>query len=112
IRRAVLREDGLVSVHAKYEGGELVTRPLVFAGDQLVINYSTSAAGSVRVEIQDLAGKPIAGYELEACHEIYGDELNRVVQWNGNSELQGLVGQPIRLRMMLRDADLFSFQFR
>ncbi|MAG94411.1 MAG: hypothetical protein CMJ48_11770 [Planctomycetaceae bacterium] len=112
IRRGVLREDGLVSVHAKYKGGELVTRPLVFAGDQLVINYSTSAAGSIRVEIQDPAGKPLVRYELERCDEIYGDELNRVVQWDGKSDLQKLAGEPIRLRIALRDADLFSFRFR
>ena len=112
IRRGVLREDGLVSVHAGYEGGELLTRPLVFAGDQLVINCSTSAAGSLRVEIQDGNGKPFAGYELDACDEIYGDELSRTVRWDGDSDLQKLAGEPIRLRIALRDADLFSLRFR
>jgi len=112
IRRGVLREDGLVSVDANFKGGELVTRPLVFAGDKLVINYSTSAAGSIRVEIQDPSAKPLAGYELDACDEIYGDELNRVVQWDGKSGLQKLVGEPIRLRVVLRDANLFSLRFR
>lgn len=112
IRRGVLREDGLVSVHAKFDGGELVTRPLVFLGDQLMINFSTSAAGSVRVEVQDPAGRPYAGFELGACDEIYGDELNRAVLWNDRSNLGKLSGKPVRLRIALREADLFSMRFR
>jgi len=112
IRRGVLREDGLVSVHAKYKEGEVLTHPLVFAGDQLVINFSTSAAGSVRVEIQNSNGKAIEGYDLNSCDEIYGDELSRAVRWKGKSDILKQSGEPIRLRIVLRDADLFSFQFR
>jgi hypothetical protein len=112
IRRGVLREDGLVSVHAKYEVGELVTRPFILAGDELVINHSTSAAGSICIGIQDNTGKPLAGYELDTCDEIYGDDLTRVVRWKGSSDLQELAGKSIHLRIILRDADLYSLQFR
>ncbi len=112
IRRGVLREDGLVSIHAKYKNGEVLTRPLVWVGDQLVINFSTSAAGSVRVELQDSRGKALVGYELEECDENYGDELSRVVRWKGKSDLPELGGEAMRMRIVLRDADLFSFQFQ
>ena len=47
LRRYTLRIDGFVSAHAPLAGGELVTRPLVFRGRRMVVNYSTSAAGSV-----------------------------------------------------------------
>jgi hypothetical protein len=83
IRRGVLREDGLVSVHARFAEGELITRPLSFAGNCLVLNYATSAAGSVRVEVQDGAGQPLPGHLLADCPEIYGDELARSVTWQG-----------------------------
>jgi hypothetical protein len=53
LRRATLRTDGFVSVHAPAQDGEFITRPLTFAGKALVLSYSTSAAGSVQVEIQD-----------------------------------------------------------
>ena len=33
LERGVLRVDGFVSVNATYEGGELITRPLVFTGE-------------------------------------------------------------------------------
>jgi hypothetical protein len=49
LRRYAYRMDGFVSVQAPLSGGEVVTRPLVFEGEQLVFNVSTSAAGSVRV---------------------------------------------------------------
>jgi hypothetical protein len=56
-----LRLDGFASVHAPYKGGELLTRPLRFTGKELEINYATSATGSLRVEVQGAAGKPIPG---------------------------------------------------
>lgn len=54
-----LRIDGFVSVNAPYKGGEFTTRPLTFAGRELEINYAASAAGSLRVEMQDAGGKPL-----------------------------------------------------
>ncbi|MHC4180776.1 MAG: hypothetical protein ACYSWU_25025, partial [Planctomycetota bacterium] len=56
LRRFTLRTDGFVSVNARYAGGEMVTKPLTFAGRKLVINYATSAVGSVGVEVQDAEG--------------------------------------------------------
>jgi hypothetical protein len=110
VRRGTLRVDGFVSVSAPYSGGELVTRPMVFEGNRLVLNYSTSAVGSVRVEIQDADGKPIEGYALDDCPEIYGDEIERVVSWKGGSDIGRLAGRSIRLRFAMKDADLYSIR--
>ena len=112
LRRHTLRIDGFVAVHASCRGGELLSKPLRFTGRELVINYATSAAGSVRVEIRDAAGKPIPGYTLRACPEIYGDEIDHVVTWRGGSDVSQLAGQVVRLRFVLQDADLFSLRFR
>jgi len=111
IRRYTLRLDGFVSVNAPLSGGELVTRPLRFDGDRLSLNVSTSAAGSLRVEIQDVTGRARPGFGLEDCHEIIGDTLDYSVRWQGNPDLGRLRDQPVRLRFVLRDADLYSFQF-
>ena len=112
LRRATLRTDGFVSVHADYRGGEFVTKPLVFGGENLIINYSTSAVGSVRVEVQDSDGRPVPGCALEDSEEIYGDEVERVVRWKGDRDLGRLAGVPVRLRFAVRDADLYSIRFR
>ena len=110
LRRYTIRLDGFVSVQAPYSGGELLTKPLVYSGDKLTINGSTSAAGSVRVEIQDAAGKPIPGFAAEDCQEIIGDSVVQHVSWK-NADLSKVAGKPVRLRFVMKDADLYSFQF-
>lgn len=112
VRRYSLRLDGLASLHAGYAGGEMVTRPLRFSGKTMEINYSTSAAGSVRVEIQDAAGTPVPGFTLADSREIIGDEISRVVSWKGGADLGHLGSKAIRLRFVLKDADVFSFRFK
>lgn len=110
-RRMTIRLDGFVSLAATAEGGELVTRPLVFDGGNLTLNASTSGAGNLRVEILDAAGKPIPGYGLSDCEEIFGDEVARVVRWRKSGDVRSLSGTPVRLHFSLNDADLYAFQF-
>ena len=110
--RYALRTDGFVSVNAPFYGGEFLTRPLTFTGRQLVLNIATSAAGSVRVELQDPQGKAIPGYALGDAVELIGDAIERAVSWKGGSDLGRLAGQPIRLRFVMKDADLYSLRFR
>src|SRR5213594_3804194 len=92
IERLALRLDGFASVRASHAGGEMLTRPLTFSGRQLVLNCSTSAAGSVRVEIQDLAGRAVAGHALAESIPIIGDEIDRVVAWKDGNDLGALSG--------------------
>ena len=111
LRRYVFRIDGLAALHGPYGGGEMTTHPITFAGNELTLNFATSAAGGVRVEIQDADGKPLDGYSLSDCDELIGNELDRVVRFKGG-DLAALASQPVRVRFVLHDADLFSFQFR
>ncbi|MFA6245195.1 MAG: hypothetical protein WC655_29905 [Candidatus Hydrogenedentales bacterium] len=109
--RCTLRIDGFASINAPFEGGELLTKPLQFSGNELEINYSTSAAGSIRVEVQNAAGEPIPGFTLDECPEIIGDQIERVVTWKAGGDV-GALRQPIRLRFVMKDADLYSLRFR
>jgi hypothetical protein len=111
VRRYTLRPDGFASLAAPTSGGEMVTKPLVFQGRRLAVNFSTSAAGGMRVEIQDQQGKPIPGFALADCGELFGDALERSVVWRGGPDVSKLAGQPVRLRFVLHDADLFALQF-
>jgi len=111
LRRYTLRIDGFVSLQAPLSGGEALTKPLRFQGDRLMLNYSTSAAGSVRVEIRDAGGQALPGVALEDCAELYGDSLEQAVLWKSGTSLGALAGKPVRLRLELRDADLFSLRF-
>ena len=111
-RRYSLRIDGFVSVQAPLSGGEFLTKPLVFEGKELVLNFATSAAGSVRVEVRNESGEPIDGFALKDCPEIFGDEIERVVTFRGGSDVGRQAGKPVRLRFVLKDADLYSMRFR
>ena len=109
--RYTLRTDGFVSVRAPYRGGEFVTRLLRFSGRNLVLNFATSAPGGIRVEIQDPDGRPIDGYTLADCDEVIGNEIERAVTWKGKRDVGSLAGKPVRLRFVMKDADLYSLRF-
>ncbi len=111
MRRYTLRLDGFVSVHGGWRGGELLTKLLKFDGRELRLNMATSAAGGVRVEIQDADGQPLPGFALENCSTVFGDAVDRPVVWENGSDVSGLAGQAVRLRFVLKDADLYSFRF-
>jgi hypothetical protein len=111
-RRYVLRTDGFVSANAGYGGGEMVTKELEFTGSELVLNYSTSAAGGVRVEMQAPDGSALPDYGLEDCLPLVGDEIEGAVRWRHGRDLGTLTGQKVRVRYVLKDADLYSMRFR
>ena len=57
----------------------------------------------------------MAGYSLNDCPWIYGDSLNRRVEWVKSDKIidnvDSIAGQPIKLVFELKDADLYSFKF-
>ena len=110
VHRAAMRIDGFVSIDAPLSGGEILTKPLVFEGTGLVLNFATSAAGSIRVEVQSPDGQPLPGLALDDCHDVFGDALARPVVWK-EAAIGPLAGQPVRLRFVLKDADLFALRF-
>jgi len=109
--RYTLRTDGFISLHGGLEKGECLTRPLRFSGQHLQLNLSTSAGGTVWVELQDEAGTPLEGFTLADCDPIYTDALDHQVSWKGSTELTELEGKALRLRFVLQEADIFSLQF-
>jgi hypothetical protein len=116
LRRYTLRLDGFVSVNAPMSGGGFITKPILFDGKELSINFSTSAYGSVRVEIEDMQGKPIPGFAFEDCPPIFGDAIDRPVYWKNkrdadSSDVGSLAGKAVRLKFEIKDGDLYSFHF-
>lgn len=111
LRRYTLRLDGFVSIHAPMSGGELTTRAFTFTGRSLTMNFATSAAGGVQVEIQDEDGQAIPGFALTDGAQIFGDAVDRTVTWKNGSDVSPLAGKTIRLRFVLNDADLYSIKF-
>ena len=115
LRRMTVRLDGFVSANAGMSGGCVTTKPLAFAAEQdqvaLLLNASTSAAGSIRCEIRDEAGRAIPGFERAACLALYGDGIELPVVWKNGGDLKVLAGKAIVLHFELKDADLFAYRF-
>lgn len=112
IERLTLRTDGFVSVNAPYAGGSMTTVPFTYKGDHLVMNYATSGAGEIRVELRDAEGNPLPGFSMEDCDVLIGDRIDGEVSWRGQKSLSRYIGKPVRLEFRMIDADLYSLQFK
>lgn len=110
VRRFTYRTDGFVSLNVP-ETGEMLTRPLRFDGSRLEINARTSTSGSIRAELCNQAGQPLPGFAAEDCDPFSGDEIAWSVRWNRDSHLSAHAGHAVRLRFVLREADLFALKF-
>ena len=111
LRRWTIRLDGFVAATAPLPGGDLLTKPFSFTGKRLSLNFATSAAGSLHVELTDAQGNPLPGFSLAESDEHFGDSLDRTVSWTENTDVSFHAGKPVRLRFRLRDAELYAFQF-
>ena len=111
LHRYSLRPDGFVSVYGNWNGGELLTKPIIFSGEKMFVNYSTSAAGGLRIEITEPDGEPIDGFSSENAVELIGNEIEKEVKWKSSETLKSLSGKPVRIRFLLSDAHVYSFRF-
>lgn len=104
--RYALRLDGFISRHGDWKGKRLVTKPFTFQGDRLLVNFATSGAGCMRIVLEDQGGEPLPGYD---SGELFGDSTDRSVIFSAS--LAALQGMPVRMRVELRDSDIYSFKF-
>jgi len=111
LHRYSLRLDGFASLHAGFVGGVLTTKPLRFEGNALEVNYATSAAGGLRVEIVGADGEAIPGFSRDEARELIGNEVDGFARWTGDIDLGALEGRAVRLRFHLRDGDVYSWRF-
>ena len=93
---------------------ELVGDPIVIAGEAPYCAWADlirlSTNGSLMVVYAAGAGhlKP----DLAIHPEIIGDEISRVVSWKQGVDVGKLAGQPVRLRFVMKDADLFALRYQ
>jgi hypothetical protein len=76
------------------------------------LNYGTSAAGCIRVEVQRPDGDALTRFRLHDSIPLVGDEIEGIVHWSRGATIGELEGQFVRLRIRVRDADLFSMRFQ
>lgn len=101
---ATLRLDGFVSLDAGGEAGFVLTKPLKLRGGQLFLNASCRDNSNASVEILNELGEAIA-----VSHTVTGDGVRLPVRWKENVDLTSLAGRTVRLKIHLKDADLYAF---
>jgi hypothetical protein len=105
---ATLRWDGFASLDAG-ERGTLLTRPLRLDGRGLSVNASTTG-GSLRAQLEDEQGRPLAGFSFDDCEPVRGDGVDFRVRWKNDPDLRSVAVRPLRLRFELARASLFGFR--
>lgn len=105
---AFLRRDGFASMNAGEQGGELVTRPLLFNGRHMFANLDAKK-GMAKAEVLNQDGDVIEPFSAGNCDPIVGDKTMLPVSWLGVEDLSAIRGRPVKLRFHLRSARLYSF---
>ena len=101
--RYSIRKDGFASFKAPYSGARLVTKPILFEGDSLSINFRTSAAGTIVVRITDADGNSTETIP------IFGNNIDRRMSFD--KPLSDFAGKEVILEFIMSDAEMYSFKF-
>ncbi len=104
--RYTIRMDGFASLHAGGTEAMAVTKPFTFTGNELHINFATSARGYVYVTLIDADGN-----RHPSC-ETFGNAIDRKVLFDDPEAVSKLAGKPVYLEFRMMDADVYSMQFR
>lgn len=99
-----MRLDGFVSYNALGKTSEVYTKPLMFQGGALSLNYQTGVGGRVVVSLEDKNGKTILKSDV-----LTGDFTDRVIF--DESQLEKVKGKGVVLKIQLYDAKVYSYMF-
>ncbi len=114
-RWARWRPHRFCGVEADKEGS--FTIPTVYRlENELRLNYRCAPGGWIAVELMPYIptmlcpdARPLQGYTFEECDRLMGDEENKVVTWNGNSDI-AKVGEMAAIRVRMFQAKLFAYK--
>jgi hypothetical protein len=102
LRRYTIRKDGFVSYNSGYKQSALITKPFVFTGKRMSLNFSTSAIGWIKIKVR------CGGKELESV-ELFGDNTDRTVYFK-EGDISEFSRRTVIMEMTMSDADVFSFK--
>ena len=111
---AVVQRDRFVCIQpTKGNTGEVVTRSMRPSGKKLILNMQIAEGrnGEVKVEIMDPAHWPVSGFALGDADPLTKSGLDITATWKGSDNIGSVAGKPIKLRISLKNAQLFSVRF-
>lgn len=105
IRRFEIRKDGFAYYQAGDDEKKVVLKTLIYEGKNMYINFSTSAAGYVFIDIEDYDGNKIT-----TC-EMFGDSIERKACFI-EDEVQRFSGKKVKITFRIKDAKIYAFEFK
>lgn len=114
---AKFRVDGFASIDSFDTEGVLATTKLTFAGKTLRLNVDASGQDTtggknyVRVELLDAKGRALKGHSKSDSDPIHVNRVNHTVTWKGRSDVSKLAGRVVRMKLYVRGAEVYAFQF-
>ena len=105
-----MRLDGFAHIAATSSPAVVLTKPLTFSGNALLLNAAASGAGQVMAEMLP----PGSANAIASSEPFTGDAVNATVAWVGGAEVvASLAGKVVQLRftMVGQGVELYSFQF-
>ncbi len=107
---ATLRRDGFVSLDATAEGGSVTTEPFHWQGERLFLN-AVADEGAITVALLDADNRPLPGFGPDDAIALRDDGVRQPVAWRARNRLPEPADGPIRLRINLTNARLYSYWF-
>ncbi len=107
IDRFSFRVDGFVAAKGDESGKKIVTTPITFNGDSLILNYK-APEGTVRAQLTDVNGTALEGFTYDDCTALTGDSIEQELTWTGDLLT---IDQPVKISFELVNAELYSYKF-
>jgi hypothetical protein len=109
LERMKLRTDGFASLHAGYQEGYALTKLMILTGNKFLLNFSTSSIGYIKVILLDEKGKELPGFGEMDAEKISGDKIDGEIKWRSGQTIRSLGARNLRVKFIIRDADIYSF---
>lgn len=104
---ASMKPDRFVGVTASQDG-HILTGCCWTADPHFYVNAKVEDGGQLRVEIDDVEGNPIEGFELESCVPVQGDSTHHRLAWRNSPNLTKVADREIRLRVRAAGATIYA----
>jgi hypothetical protein len=106
---ATLRLDGFCSMRPRKDKGWLITRREQLAVPEILINARTAPEGRITAELLDLEHNVLPGFSTADCAPFTGDAVRHTLQWRTKELPEGYANTAVKIRFVLKDADLYSY---
>ena len=73
----------------------------------MILNYKTKTSGYIKIGINEKETLR----KITDADTIIGDELDRVVTWNGSSDMGNSPDGSSQIQIEMRNADIYSIRF-